>query len=53
MDLTTWGAFAPYAAASGGWLLSLYFMRLVFSGRMVPRALYLEQKQAADQWREA
>ena len=53
MHASTWGDLAPYAAASGGWLLAIYFMRLVFSGRMVPRSLYLEQKEVAEQWREA
>ena len=53
MGAGSWTILAPYAAASGGWVMAVYFMRLVFSGKMVPRSLYLEQKGVSDQWREA
>lgn len=52
MDLP-WAALAPGVAASGGWLLALYFMRLVYTGRLVHRSLYDKEAAAGDRWREA
>jgi hypothetical protein len=54
MDWTTWApVLVPGVGGALGWALAGYFYRLVMSGNMVPRVLYLEQKEATSYWREA
>lgn len=53
MDAIPWADLLPVAGSGGGWLLALYFIRLVFSGQMIPRSVYLEQREVADSWKAA
>lgn len=53
MESLPWGVLGPVAGAGLGWMAAFYFVRLVYVGKMVPRSIYEDQRQAAQDWRRA
>jgi hypothetical protein len=43
----------PWIVAGGGWSLAAYFFRLVYTGRMIPMALYLKAVENGEKWEKA
>lgn len=52
MDAVT-GFLAHSTPAAGGWFLASIAVVMILTGKLVPRSLYLEQKQSTETWRTA
>lgn len=53
MSFLPWSEILPIAGSGGGWILTFIFVYLVYSGRMIPRSFYKDQREVSLLWKEA